>query len=773
MRGKPPLMTPFFDGANIVTDPSWIRWFMGDDSYTEISAEYLDSGRIILSEASGDLDDIPDGSNYGKILRAGISEGAVLLSSASGTLDDIVDGSSYGKILLTDISAGHILLASCSGDLDDIADGTNYGRIASTYISAGQIILAGIADAGALAAQDTVDWTTDIDNIPDGINTPAPTIAGLYLTSSYLGYYDGTSPYNASGWKAFISSTGDFGFDGDANNYISWDGNTLEIAGDIVIKGGSGIGNLTDAGALASLDDIGVWNGNINPYYALWTSTNPDGFGTEGSPTITEETTIKPTWATRTAKIVAGASTGYLRTTHTATDLTRSTLISGSAYVYATVADKVRLRIWDTDGTNITESFSDYHPGDSAWHLLTIDGHTIQDDATTYSGGVEVAAGATGYMIGWSIVYGGRAPRSVLPRAWLNSSSGFQNTGSYLGFYRSDGWRVYLDNSGNFICRTDSGAYAFRYYGTASGSYGEGDVFIGSSTAGEGSLWWDQSAKYFTMDGSFRVISGGDIILIGAASDPGKITWYGSSYSVDAYMSATGGQFNIRPSNTSKATNLYIGDTSNPFNIVGTDAYSGNFMRAYYSSNYQAYMHCAADSSSAEWKATITEGGTARSLIFTLLGSNWTLYPTTNNSIDCAQDSYAWRNIYYYTAYDKCSILDDLDDIEIIKTIKPLEKDGVIIRDDFGFPKMDLAAMPDYLTNRKMLPSDLTDEERQERTYRNPGMMLDLAIGGIKQLAIKVDEVMSRIQVLEASTEYADILRRLEALENGRTEDVT
>ena len=43
---------------------------------------------------------------------------------------------------------------------------------------------------------------------------------------------------------------------GDANNYLKWDGLNLYVRGNIVIEGGSGIANLTDAGALATLDDI-------------------------------------------------------------------------------------------------------------------------------------------------------------------------------------------------------------------------------------------------------------------------------------------------------------------------------------------------------------------------------------------------------------------------------------------------------------------------------------------------------------------------------------
>ena len=57
----------------------------------------------------------------------------------SDTLDDITDGTTYGRILKTDISAGHILLSETIGDLDDIPDGSTYGRVASTDISAGHI----------------------------------------------------------------------------------------------------------------------------------------------------------------------------------------------------------------------------------------------------------------------------------------------------------------------------------------------------------------------------------------------------------------------------------------------------------------------------------------------------------------------------------------------------------------------------------------------------------------------------------------------------------
>jgi len=65
-------------------------------------------------------------------------------------LDDVPDGSNYARVLKADISAGHILLSATVGDLDDIADGSNYGKVALTGISAGKIVVAGL-DSGVTA----------------------------------------------------------------------------------------------------------------------------------------------------------------------------------------------------------------------------------------------------------------------------------------------------------------------------------------------------------------------------------------------------------------------------------------------------------------------------------------------------------------------------------------------------------------------------------------------------------------------------------------------
>ena len=57
---------------------------------------------------------------------------------------------------------------------------------------------------------------------------------GLFLGSSYLGYYSG------SDWKTYMDNNGQFFLTGSATNYLKWSGSTLTISGDINIVGGNG-----------------------------------------------------------------------------------------------------------------------------------------------------------------------------------------------------------------------------------------------------------------------------------------------------------------------------------------------------------------------------------------------------------------------------------------------------------------------------------------------------------------------------------------------------
>lgn len=130
-----------------------------------------------------DIDDLPDGTSYGRILNTHISGGKIQLIDVtvvdggftidkigegstnkyfSGKdLDDLADGATWSRVKTTDISSGHIKLseviqtssyrtatdaekATWDGkpdDMDEIGEGATYKRILATDIGAGHINL--------------------------------------------------------------------------------------------------------------------------------------------------------------------------------------------------------------------------------------------------------------------------------------------------------------------------------------------------------------------------------------------------------------------------------------------------------------------------------------------------------------------------------------------------------------------------------------------------------------------------------------------------------
>jgi len=94
--------------------------------YKRVKSAALSAEGLVL------LDQVEVGT-YGLVKSTDISAGHI-------KLDTVVEGT-YGLVKSTDISSGHILLSECSGDLDDIANGITYGKVKTTQISGGIITL--------------------------------------------------------------------------------------------------------------------------------------------------------------------------------------------------------------------------------------------------------------------------------------------------------------------------------------------------------------------------------------------------------------------------------------------------------------------------------------------------------------------------------------------------------------------------------------------------------------------------------------------------------
>ena len=124
-----------------------------------------------LTAISGDLDDIGNGTTYGKIALTGITGGKIIVAgldsgvTARMFLDGttktnieawrhasdvtLIDGGDiYASSITLSTAANDFALTSISGDLDDISDGSSYGKVGVTYISGGKIILTAGATQG-------------------------------------------------------------------------------------------------------------------------------------------------------------------------------------------------------------------------------------------------------------------------------------------------------------------------------------------------------------------------------------------------------------------------------------------------------------------------------------------------------------------------------------------------------------------------------------------------------------------------------------------------
>lgn len=112
-----------------------------------------------------------------------------------------------------------------------ITGGSGYSNLSDRPGSLGDINsseggkLSGV-ESGATAG---ADWTSNLSNIPSRLgDTPT---AGLNLTATHLGYYDGTQ------WTAVIDDNGDFYFGDEEEQFFKKEGGELSIGRDTVLTG--------------------------------------------------------------------------------------------------------------------------------------------------------------------------------------------------------------------------------------------------------------------------------------------------------------------------------------------------------------------------------------------------------------------------------------------------------------------------------------------------------------------------------------------------------
>jgi len=285
------------DNQDILIDSNGARFRQSIDSNTfEDEQLWITNNRLVFSDdgfssakvALGKIQDSELGEIYGLIADSIVGKiiaGNTLIienennkfrvDATGATLTDAVftvtGSNNKGKVIIDpDDDNIFTIQGNIGGTFEDVAYIDTDGRLSLSEIKlVSGTGLGSFTDAGALATQDDVDWSTQVsgslkpeDNATFGanwnsnlLNIPntlgAPTGQGLFLSSTNLGFYDNGT------WKTYMDDSGNF-YLGGTSGKLQWDASadSLTISGNISITGGSGISNLTDSGVLATKDDI-------------------------------------------------------------------------------------------------------------------------------------------------------------------------------------------------------------------------------------------------------------------------------------------------------------------------------------------------------------------------------------------------------------------------------------------------------------------------------------------------------------------------------------
>jgi hypothetical protein len=306
------------------------------------------------------------------------------------------------------------------------------------------------ANAAAIA----VDGKVFTDSTGKLSKTPSLTSSGLYLGSTFLGYYNG------SAWKTYMANNGNFFLSGTGDNGLSWNGTTLNITGEVVITSGTTKTAIDNAASAAS-------NAQGTANSAATAASNAQGTANS---------------ANATAIAVDGKvftdSTGKLSRTPS---LTSSGLFLGSEFLgYYNGSN------WKTYMSNTGNFFlSGAGTNGLSWNgtTLSITGEisvTGGNAATTTQVNGKISAGgaASDVNSNSTTISGGKIRTGVIESTGYAYSS---------GDYSTTGTQIDLDNglvrSKNFVI-TSAGDAKFRGNITATGGSFTGDVTAGGVTIG-------------------------------------------------------------------------------------------------------------------------------------------------------------------------------------------------------------------------------------------------------------------------------------------------
>ena len=375
-------------------------FLLGDSSKTSNYIEY-DGGNLVVNGTiniiGGDLAGIDADTISGSFNEVSQSIDSTITTNSSSIATDLTNTSSSIDNTITSVSS------SLSSSLSDVSS------------SAASDISTNSGDITTNAGNITTNSNKIVTDANAKIVKPIPTPsagAGLYLTSTAMGFYDNSS------FNAFISSSGDFLFKKDDDNQVSFGNNSfiLKVSDQATISG-SNINLLTPTFFFGT-DEPGQVNFISGSNGNLEISSSNFVIDNNGNVTVSGDITI-------TAGDLAGID---------------ANTISGS---FNDVSESI-----DNSITSVSSSLS------SSLSEVSSSLSSSLGDVSS-SAASDIATNSTSITTNSDKIVTDANAKIVKPIV-TPSSTGLFLTAQHLGYYSTtDDWNAYISSSGEFLFKAD------------------------------------------------------------------------------------------------------------------------------------------------------------------------------------------------------------------------------------------------------------------------------------------------------------------------------